>query len=140
MRMQTVRKVGFVFSGLLLYACSAVTGAPPKGSEDAVDDAEVAQMKAIGKKVTGTIVWSSSRLGNHDLFTMNTDGSDVKQITKGDAVDWFPRFSPDGSKILFSRSKNGWVSERDANNSDKWDLFTVKPDGSELVKVVDNGS
>ncbi len=51
-------------------------------------------------------------------------------ITKGDEVDWFPRFSPDGSKILFSRSKKGWVSERDANDSDKWDVYTVSPDGS----------
>ena len=28
---------------------------------------------------------------------MNTDGSNVHPITHGDAVDWFPRFSPDGS-------------------------------------------
>jgi len=66
----------------------------------------------VTKDVKGTIVWSSSRLGNHDLFTMDTDGSHVKAITHGDAVDWFPRFSPDGSKILFCRSKKGWVSER----------------------------
>jgi Tol biopolymer transport system component len=139
MRTHRVENVGFAFS-LLLLGCSAVTGAPAKGSEDAPEQAEVAQMKAIGRKVTGTIVWSSSRLGNHDLFTMKTDGSDVKQITKGDEVDWFPRFSPDGSKILFCRSKSGWVSERDANNSEKWDLFTVKPDGSDVVKVVDSAS
>ena len=124
----------------IVCGCSAITGAPPKGSEDAIDDAESAQMKAIGKKVTGTIVWSSSRLGNHDLFTMNTDGSNVKQITKGENVDWFPRFSPDGSKILFCRSKSGWVSERDANVADKWDIFTVKPDGSDIAKVVDSAS
>ena len=57
-------------------------------------------MKEVGGKAAGLIVWSSSRVGNHDLFTMNTDGSDVKQITKGDEVDWFPRFSPDGKQIL----------------------------------------
>jgi hypothetical protein len=32
------------------------------------------------------------------------------------------------------------VSERDANNADKWDIFTVKPDGSGLTKVVDSAS
>jgi Tol biopolymer transport system component len=71
---------------------------------------------------------------------MKTDGSDVKQITSGEAVDWFPRFSPDGSQILFCRSKQGWVSERDANASDKWDILTVKPDGSGESKVVDSAS
>jgi Tol biopolymer transport system component len=79
-------------------------------------------------------------VGNHDLFTMSTDGSDVKQITRGDEVDWFPRFSPDGKKILFCRSKKGWVSERDANASDKWDIFTVNADGSEPQKVAKDAS
>ena len=124
----------------LTTACATLGGAPPKGSEDAPPEEAAAAMKAMGQKVTGTIVWSSSRLGNHRLFTMKTDGSDVKPITQGDNADWFPRFSPDGSKILFCRSKSGWVSERDANNSDKWDIFTVSPDGSDLVKVVENAS
>jgi hypothetical protein len=122
-----------------LAGCASM-GAPPRGSEDTPEDAEKASMVAIGKKVPGLIVWSSSRAGNHDLFTMKTDGSDVKQITQGDAVDWFPRFSPDGSKILFTRSKGGWVSERDANDSEKWDIYTVAPDGSGATKVVDNAS
>jgi len=123
-----------------LTACSSLGGAPPKGSEDSVDDSERAAMAQIGKKVSGLIVWSSSRVGNHDLFTMKTDGSDVKQITQGEAVDWFPRFSPDGSKILFCRSKGGWVSEKDANDSEKWDLYTIAPTGGEVTKVVSNAS
>lgn len=135
-----VKGASIVLGALFMAACSAVTGAPAKGSEDTIDESDAAAMKAIGHKVTGTIVWSSSRLGNHDLFTMSTDGSNVKQITKGEEVDWFPRFSPDGSKILFTRSKKGWVSERDANNADKWDIWTVKPDGSDPVKVVDSAS
>jgi hypothetical protein len=120
--------------------CATLSGAAPTGSEEAPSEAERAAMKAMGEKLKATIVWSSSRLGNHDLFTMNTDGSNVKAITHGDEVDWFPRFSPDGSRILFCRSKKGWVSERDANNSDKWDLYTVAPDGSNPTKVLDSAS
>ena len=125
---------------LQLAACSAITGAPPKGSEDAIESEQAAAMTAIGKKAPGTIVWSSSRNGNHDLFTMKTDGSGTKSITSGEQVDWFPRFSPDGSKILFTRSKQGWVSERDANDSEKWDTYVTNPDGSEVTKVVENSS
>jgi hypothetical protein len=125
---------------LLLPACSALTGTAPKGSEDAPEQAELARMKEVGGRANGLIVWSSSRLGNHDLFTMKTDGSDVKAITKGEQVDWFPRFSPDGSQILFVRSKQGWVSEKDANESEKWDIYTVAPDGSNQKKVVTSAS
>jgi hypothetical protein len=131
---------GAVFACGALGSCATMSGAPPTGSEEKPGDAEQAAMKAIGARVPGTIVWSSSRVGNHDLYVMNTDGSNTHNITSGDAVDWFPRFSPDGSKILFCRSKKGWVSERDANNSDKWDLYTIKPDGTELTKVVDSAS
>jgi WD40-like Beta Propeller Repeat len=125
---------------LLLASCSSLSGAPPKGADDVPEPEEATAMKELGQKAAGTIVWSSSRVGNHDLFTMQTDGSDVKQITKGEEVDWFPRFSPDGSKVLFCRSKKGWVSERDANSSEKWDLFTVNTDGSEPVKIVTDAS
>jgi Tol biopolymer transport system component len=127
-------------SVMLLAACSSLSGAPPKGADDVPEAEEAAIMKEVGQKADGIIVWSSSRVGNHDLFSMKTDGSEVKQITKGDEVDWFPRFSPDGSQLLFCRSKKGWVSERDANSSDKWDLFTINADGSEPKKVVSDAS
>jgi hypothetical protein len=138
--MKTHGALALAMLGTLLAGCASITGAPPKGAEDAPPDEARAAMKAIGQKVNGTIVWSSSRLGNHKLFTMKTDGAGVKVITQGDSVDWFPRFSPDGTKILFCRSKSGWVSERDANNSDKWDIYTVSPDGSGVAKVIDSGS
>jgi hypothetical protein len=108
----------------LLVGCAS-TG----GSEVSLSDSDRAAQQAVAAKLKGTIVWSSARLGNHDLFLMNPDGSNVRQITKGDNVDWFPRFSPDGSKILFCRSKKGWVYERDANSDGKWDLWTVTPEG-----------
>jgi Tol biopolymer transport system component len=120
--------------------CATVGAGPPSGSEEKPDEAEAKAMASIGEQVKGQIVWSSSRVGNHDLFVMDTDGSHIRQITKGEAVDWFPRFSPDGTRILFTRSKKGWVFERDANTEGKWDIFTVAPDGSDELKVVDNAS
>ncbi len=114
--------------------------APPVGAEEKPDQEASALMKEVGGKANGTIVWSSSRLGNHDLFVMKTDGSNVHPITHGEPVDWFPRFSPDGSRILFTRSKKGWVFERDANTDGKWDIYTVTPDGTDETKVVDNAS
>jgi Tol biopolymer transport system component len=123
-----------------LSACAAVGGAPPTGSGEKVDDEAAAKMKAIGSQVKGRIVWSSSRVGNHDLFAMDTDGSNLKQLTEGEAVDWFPRYAPDGRRILFVRSRKGWVSERDANADGKWDLYLMPAEGGNQQKVVDNAS
>jgi hypothetical protein len=123
-----------------LIGCATMGGGSPTGSEETPSAAERQAMAAIGAQAQGVIVWSSSRLGNHDLFVMNTDGSHVHPITSGEAVDWFPRFSPDGSRILFTRSKKGWVFERDANSEGKWDIYTVSPEGKGATKVVDDAS
>jgi Tol biopolymer transport system component len=125
---------------LVLSSCATAGGTGASGSEEQPTPAEQQAMTAVGGKASGIIVWSSSRLGNHDLFVMNTDGSHVHAITKNHAVDWFPRFSPDGSQILFTRSKKGWVYERDANADGKWDIYTITPDGKDETKVVDNAS
>jgi Tol biopolymer transport system component len=125
----------------LLGGCAALGGAAPTGSTEEIEAEDAARMKAIGAKASGRIVWSSSRLGNHDLFAMDTDGSNLKQLTKGEQVDWFPRYSPDGARILFVRSRKGWVSERDANANGKWDLYLLSAEGGgEPEKVVDDAS
>jgi hypothetical protein len=125
---------------VLGLGCATAGGGGASGSDEQPDDKEKAAMAAVGGKAGGKIVWSSSRLGNHDLFVMDTDGSHVHPITKGDPVDWFPRFSPDGTRILFTRSKKGWVFERDANTDGKWDIYTVTPEGKDETKIVDNAS
>ena len=123
-----------------LGGCATTGGGTGSGNDEQPDAEEQAAMKSVGAKADGQIVWSSSRIGNHDLFVMNTDGSNVHNITKGEAVDWFPRFSPDGSRILFTRSKKGWVFERDSNTDGKWDIWTVTPEGKDETKVVENAS
>ena len=125
---------------VLLGACATVTGGPPSGGDEDKSDEDKAKLKSVAEKLQAKIVWSSSRIGNHDLFVSNADGSEVKAITSGDAVDWFPRFSPSGESILFIRSKKGWVSERDANADGKWDLYTMPAAGGEPKKIVDNAS
>ena len=135
-----IARVSVVVSVWAVGSCASVGTGASSGSEEKPDESSQQLMEEVGGKAKGMIVWSSSRIGNHDLFVMNTDGSDVHAITHGEPVDWFPRFSPDGSRILFTRSKKGWVFERDANTDGKWDIYTVTPDGKHETKIVDNAS
>jgi len=129
-----------IASGLLMFAVSACASMskPPQGTSAQLSPEETAGIERIRQKVNGLIAWSSSRFGNHDILIMKTDGSEVKALTRGEQVDWFPRFSPDGRRLLFVRSKKGWVAERDANQPEKWDQFVMDVDGSNLHKVADN--
>ena len=74
---------------------------------------------------------------------MRTERTPVRlrrALTKSNNVDWFPRIAPDGSKVLFNRSKGGWVPENDANYPEKWDLWTIGIDGTNETKLVENAT
>ena len=118
------------------FADEAPTGAPVAPTSE-----EQSALNAIQGKIKGKIVWSSSRShSTHDLWMMNADGSEKKQLTNSTTVDRFPRFSPDGKTIIFTRSKGGWTPENDANYPEKWDLWTINADGSDEKKVAENAT
>jgi len=134
------RWIGYVALGFALSSCAAGMGRPPVGAEGLPTGEESAAISRLRSRVDGWVVWSSSRLGNHDLFAMKTDGSGLRRLTQGDEVDWFPRFSPDGRQVLFTRSKRGWVSEQDANRPEKWDLYLVPFEGGAPKRAVEGAS
>lgn len=64
------------------------------------------------------------------IFTVNADGSDLREITPfewGPTVE--PRWSPDGSRILF-HSPTGWAA--DDLEHRRVEITTVRPDGTGL--------
>jgi Tol biopolymer transport system component len=131
------RIIGIIITG---YMTVLIAQEAPVGSPEQPSAKESKALEALKGTVNGIIVWSSSRSNSkHDLWIMNADGTGAKQLTKTDDVDWFPRISPDGNTIMFTRSKGGWVSENDAEYFDKWDLWTIAADGSNETKVVENG-
>lgn len=125
---------------ILSFACLLSAQEAPIGSAVQPDSKEKKAFEAFAGKVKGKIVWSSSRSNSkHDIWIMNADGTDQKQLTKGDNVDWFSRFSPDGKTVLFSRSKAGWEKESEADVFDRWDLYTISVDGADEKLVAENG-
>ena len=112
-----------------------------EGMEKEVRPADLESLKTQGAKANGLVAWTSSRAGTPHIFTMRTDGSDTKQLTTGDNTDWRPRFSPDGTKLLFQRSRaSDFVRESDANADLAWDLYTIGVDGQGLTKVAEDAT
>ena len=64
-------------------------------------------------------------VGSHgDVFLMRSDGTSLKNLTDDPARDRGPRFSPDGARIAFYSNRSG-----------KYEIWTIRPDGSEQVSL-----
>src|SRR5215213_4575212 len=50
-----------------------------------------------------TIAFTSARDGNYEIYKMNEDGSNQTNLTNNAASDIMPAWSPDGTKIAFTR-------------------------------------
>jgi Tol biopolymer transport system component len=54
------------------------------------------------------IVFASNRTGPFNIWRMDSDGGNQKQLTDGE-IDRFPHFSADGQWIIYSSTANGQV-------------------------------
>jgi len=75
-----------------------------------------------------SIVFTSERDGNRNLYLMKINGSDLEQLTNHESSDYEPVFSPDGKSIVFT-------SERDGNK----EIYIIDPI-SKNVKNLSNHS
>lgn len=73
---------------------------------------------------TAKIVFASTRDGDWEIYTMNTDGGQQMRLTQNFADDFNPVWSPTGEEILF-------VSDRDGVH----DLYLMDADGSNVRRV-----
>jgi Tol biopolymer transport system component len=78
------------------------------------------QMPAL--KANGKIAFASELDGNQEIYTMNPDGSGLTRLTFEPEFDHSPAWSPDGTKILFSRNSNKiFVMNADGSNQRQLD-------------------
>lgn len=96
--------------------------APPKGEAVQPTAAEAAARDAMLRAFGGRIVWSSNRSGSHDLWILDGPGAAPRRLTRSGYTDTYPRFSPDGTRVAFTRSTEPWVSQR---NFAKWDTWVL---------------
>ncbi|OQA90583.1 MAG: translocation protein TolB [bacterium ADurb.Bin236] len=54
-------------------------------------------------ELTGKIVFTASRgEGNKNIYTINANGTNLKKLTDNNYFDGWPKWSPDGGKILYT--------------------------------------
>jgi len=73
------------------------------------------------------IAFQSFVEGNWEIFVMDSDGRNIKQLTFNPADDVQPAWSPDGQRIAFA-------SKRDGN----WEIYTMDPEGRNIKNLTLN--
>lgn len=87
------------------------------------DDGGLAAWSPDGKR----ILYQKDVDGVKQLFVMNADGSDKKQLTRGPALHVSGNWSPDGH-LIFYRSPEGG----------QWGIWRMNADGSNPVKIAND--
>jgi TolB protein len=111
-----------VKQALLCAACASVfaAGAP--------------SARAAFPGANGRIAFESDRAGNPDVWTMDADGQNPKNLTeKYDGVDGVPAWSADGRRLVFVSDRVG-----PANPTADFEIFVMNADGSDQRQVTFN--
>lgn len=73
-------------------------------------------------------MFASNREGSMQIYVMNSDGTGLTRITNSGANDDFPKWSRDGTRILFQ-------SDRDNRETGYMDLYVMNPDGTGVARL-----
>lgn len=76
---------------------------------------------------TDKILFTSNKDGNYEIYLINADGSDLKNLTNNSANDLQPTWSPDGKYIAYSSDRDGHL-----------EIYVMKADGSEQTRLTFN--
>ncbi len=111
------------------------------------ENPELAEVKKI-KKVTAhkdkvasaapnsKLIFSSNRSGNLEIWISELDGSKPLQLTDNKNFEsWWPRVSPDRSKVLFYRSPKG----TDESTYDEASLWQIDSNGENEIELIPQG-
>ena len=71
-------------------------------------------------------------LYHYEIATVGMDAESPGRLTENEHYDHYPEWSPDGTRIAFIANSRERLSR-----TDRWRLFTMSPDGSNVFQVSD---
>ena len=74
-----------------------------------------------GKRIAFTRI-DPGRL--EQIFVMDIDGTNVRRVSRGDFYDFLPRWSPDGTRLAFTSSRDGTTG-----------VYSMRIDGTDVVDL-----
>ncbi|WP_437578910.1 S9 family peptidase [Sorangium sp. So ce887] len=72
------------------------------------------------------VVYSGNASGRYNLWIADVESGAARPLTRSEQRQTKPAFSPDGAWIAF---------QSDTDGDEQWDLFIVRPDGTELTHL-----
>lgn len=74
------------------------------------------------------VVYAFAETGPQQLWSVNLEGGDKRQITETEGISNWPTFTPDGKRIVFANSR--------AKN---YEIYAMDPDGGNETRLTENG-
>lgn len=141
--------LGTVSDGNTIVAAQNTTSSSVWVASDANDIAgakqiarEIGDYGEIGWTPNGKLIYRSSASGKQNLWSMNSDGTNQKQLTSDAMPDKGLAVSPDGSQTVFSSYQSGrynlWLADADGHTrpltNGPGEIYPrITPDGQSVI-------
>lgn len=75
--------------------------------------------------------------GNWEVYVMDADGANVSRLTNHPKADARPKWSRDGTKIIFHSTRDG-TSETELEDGSEYEIYIMDADGSNVRRLTFN--
>ena len=138
----------------LVGACVLLAGSPPACHTPSEAEKEKVRSSIGSAGAAPTLAWElvyeQNTGGNTDLYVVSSAAGEPLRLTRDPAEDTLPRFTPDGTSVVFSSKRSGvwqvWrvptgggeASRLRANDAKEYQA-DVSPDGGRLALLTNQG-